>query len=186
MLALGSSSAEATSRPAPSGIDSANKLFQDGKFPEAGEPYSRIAAQQPQDYSAVVQLGRIALLSNQLTDAQKWLGKALALQPGDTDAKVMLAEAFYRGDDFQKAAGALDGVTVTSNKLVISQYPTLNTAKLASFKGQTPYEVHGNRQVTRLTFLKTDPLPAVSTLRFRMGESTPSLSATGPLRTCLS
>ena len=31
-----------------------------------------------------------------------------------------------------------------SNKLIISQYPTLNVAKLESFKGQTPYELHGN------------------------------------------
>jgi hypothetical protein len=34
------------------------------------------------------------LLSNQLDDAQKWLEKAITLRPTDTDAKVMLAEAF--------------------------------------------------------------------------------------------
>ena len=63
-----------------------------------------------------------------------------------TDAKVMLAEAFYRRDDFQKAAAALKGVDVSSNKLIIEQYPTLNVAKLESFKGQTPYELHGDGQ----------------------------------------
>lgn len=68
--------------------------------------YSRIAAHNSQDYSAIVQLGRIALLSNRLTDAQQWLQKAIALQPGDTDAKVMLAEAFHRVDQFEKAAEA--------------------------------------------------------------------------------
>jgi Aspartyl protease len=51
---------------------------------------------------------------------------------------------------------------VNSNKLLVSQYPSLNVAKLESFKGQTPYEVHGNGQETRLKFLKTDPLPLVS------------------------
>ena len=121
-----------------------------------------MAAQNPKDYSAILQLGRIALLSNRLDDAQKWLEKAIALQPGDADAKVMLAEAFYRRDDFQKAAASLSGVDVSSNKLIISQYPTLNVAKLESFKGQTPYEVHGDGQTTRLKFLKTDPLPLVS------------------------
>ena len=74
----------------------------------------------------------------------------------------MLAEAFWRRDDFQKAAAALNGVDVSSNKLLISQYPALNVAKLESFKGQTPYEVQGDGQVTRVKFLKTDPLPLVS------------------------
>ena len=121
-----------------------------------------MAAQNPKDFSATLQLGRIALLSNQLANAQKWLEKAMVLQPDDADAKVMLAEAFYRRDDFQKAAAALKGVDVSSNKLISSQYPTLNVAKLESFKGQTPYEVHGKGQDTRLTFVKTDPLPVVS------------------------
>src|ERR1700693_357375 len=147
MLALGGSSAEATSQPPSSGVDSAKKLFQAGKFTEAAEVYSRTAAHNSQGYTAIVQLGRIALLSNRLTDAQKWLQKALALQPGDTDAKVMLAEAFHRADEFEKAADALDGIDVSTNQLIISQYPTLNTAKLASFKGQTPYEVQGKGEI---------------------------------------
>jgi len=82
--------------------------------------------------------------SNRLDDAQKWLEKAIVLQPDDADAKVMLAQVFYRRDDFQKAAASLKGVDVSSNKLVTQQYPTLNVAKLESFKGQTPYELHGN------------------------------------------
>jgi Aspartyl protease len=175
-LSLCCSSAEATSQPSPAGADSAKKLFQAGKFPEAAEGYSRILAHSSQDYSAladvakggdgaksaIVQLGRIALLSNRLTDAQKWLQKALALQPGDTDAKVMLAEAFHRADEFEKAADALDGIDVSTNQLIISQYPTLNTAKLGSFKGQTPYEVHGDGEITRLKFVKSDVLPVVT------------------------
>jgi hypothetical protein len=43
-----------------------------------------------------------------------------------------------------------------------SQYPTLNVAKLESFKGQTPYEAQGNGQTTRVKFFKADPLPLVS------------------------
>ena len=102
------------------------------------------------------------MLSNRLDDAQKWLEKAITLQPDDADAKVMLAEAFYRRDDFQKAAAALNGVDVSSNKLVTEQYPTLNVAKLESFKGQMPYELQGNGTVTRLKFVRTDPLPVVN------------------------
>jgi predicted aspartyl protease len=74
----------------------------------------------------------------------------------------MLAEVFYRRDDFQKAVAALNGVDVSSNKLIREQYPTLNVAKLESFKGQRPYELQGNGTSTRLKFLKTDPLPVVN------------------------
>ena len=146
----------------PSPIDSADQLFRAGEFARAGEQYARIAADRPGDYSAILQLGRIALLSNRLDDARNWLERAIALRPGDTDPKVMLAEVYYRRDDFERAAAALNGVDVSANPLVISQYPTLNVAKLQSFKGQTPYEVHGDGQTTRLKFLRTDPLPLVS------------------------
>ena len=74
----------------------------------------------------------------------------------------MLAEVFYRRDDFQKAAAALKGVDVSSNKLIREQYPTLNVAMLESFKGQTPYELQGDGTTTRVKFVKTDPLPMVN------------------------
>jgi hypothetical protein len=143
-------------------IDAANRLYQVGNFAEAGKLYSQMAAQKPKDYSASIQLGRIALLSDRLDDAQKWLEKAITLQPGEVDPKVMLAEVYYRRDNFEKAAASLNGVDVSANPLIISQYPTLNLAKLQSFKGQTPYKVHGDGQSTRLKFLRTDPLPLVS------------------------
>ena len=154
--------AEPTAQPRQSGIDPANRLFQAGKFAEAGKLYSQSVAQNPKDYSATLQLGRIALLSNRLDDAQKWLEKAIILQPGNADPKVMLSEAFYRRDDFQRAAAALNGVDVSSNKLIREQYPTLNVAMLESFKGQTPYELQGNGTSTRVKFVKTDPLPLVN------------------------
>ena len=162
IIASSSLLAQAASPPKESGVDSADRLFQLGKFAEAGELYSRIAARDPNDYSATLQLGRVALLSNRLDDAQKWFEKAMSVRSNDTDAKVMLAEAFYRRDDFQKAAASLSGVDVRSNKLIIEQYPTLNVAMLKSFKGQTPYDLHGNGTSTRVKFVKTDPLPVVN------------------------
>ena len=107
-------------------------------------------------------MGGLGCFSNHLDDAQKWLEKAIALKPGEVDPKVMLAEAFYRRDDFQKAVAALNGVDVSNNKLVIEQYPTLNVAMFESFKGQTPYELHGNGTITRLKFVRTEPLPVVN------------------------
>ncbi len=109
--------------------------FSRGNLREAGKLYSRIVAQNPREYSATLQLGRIALLSNRLDQAQKWFEKALVLKPNDPDAKVMLAEAFYRRDDFQKAAAALKGVDVSSNKLILEQYPTLERREIGKFQG---------------------------------------------------
>jgi hypothetical protein len=169
---------EETPQANQSDIDLANPLFQAGKFADAGKLYSQVVAQNPKDYSAILQLGRIGLLSNQLDDAQKWLEKAITLQPGDADPKVMLAEAFYRRDDFQKAAAALKGVDVGSNKLIINQYPALNVAKLESFKGQVPYELQGNGTNTRVKFVKTDPLP-VLTVRINGGKEVTFFIDTG-------
>ena len=169
---------QAASEPTQPEIDSADRLFQLGKFADAGKLYTRIAAQEPNDYSATLQLGRIALLSNRLDEAQKWLEKAIALRPNDTDAKVMLAEAFYRRDDFQIAAASLSGVEARRNKLVIEQYPALYVAMLECFKGQTPYELHGNGTSTRLKFVKTDPLPVV-TVRINGGDEVTFFIDTG-------
>jgi hypothetical protein len=153
---------QATAQPRQPEKEFADQLFRSGKFAEAGRLYSTIAAHNPKDPSPILQLGHIALLSNRLDEAQKWLEKVLFLQPNESDAKVMLAEVFYRRDDFQKAVASLKGVDVGSNKLVAEQYPTLNIAKLESFKGQKAYEVQGNGESTRLKFVRTDPLPIVN------------------------
>src|SRR5690242_1405388 len=99
MILACSVAGHATPQPQQPEKDFADQLFQAGKFVEAGRLYSRIAAHNPQDHSAMLQLARIELLSNRLDAAQKWLEKVLILQPDDTDAKVTLAEVFYRRDD---------------------------------------------------------------------------------------
>jgi predicted aspartyl protease len=159
-------------------VDSADRLFQSGKFADAGKLYSRIVAQNPKDHSVILQLARIALLSNRLDEAAKWLEKAKDLQPNDPDARVMLAEVFYRRDDFQQAVASLKGVDVSGNKLIMGQYPTLNVAKLESFKGQTPYEVQGKGESTHAKFVKTDPLPVLN-VRVNDGEQVTFFIDTG-------
>lgn len=161
--------ARAISQPGARDIGAADRLFRAGKFDEAGAIYARAAARDPEDYPAILQLGRIALMADRLGDARTWLEKALALRPGDADAKVMLAEVFYRRDDFERAAAALSGVDTGANTLLTSQYPTLNVAKLDSFKGQTPYELSGGRETTRLPFVTSVLLPVVK-VRVNGGE----------------
>ncbi len=145
---------------APASIDSANALFKAGKFAEAGKIYSQVVDGNSKDDYAAQQLGYIALLSNHLDEAQKWLQKAIALKPGNSEAKIMLAEVYYRLDDFQKAAAVLKEIGPTYADM-IKNYPTLILPKLESFQGQKPYKLHGRGQATALGFVKTEPLPVV-------------------------
>jgi len=170
---------QATAEPTSADAAAAATLFAAGKFAEAGEIYTTIIADNPNDEQANLELGRIALLSNKLDEAQVRFQRVLMLAPEAIDAKIMLAEAFYRADDFQKAASALDGVDVASNKLISEQYPTLNVAALRSFKGQTPYDVQGEGQITRLKFVNlSGPLPVVS-VRVNGGEEVTFFIDTG-------
>ncbi len=151
----------AAAQSAPTAIDSANRLFQAGKFADAEKIYAQIVARNPRDDYAVQQLGYIALLSNRLAEAHKWLQKAISLKPDNTDAKIMLAEAFYRRDDFENAAAVLTQVGPAYAGM-ITNYPTLILPKLESFKGLTPYELHGQGDATSLPFYRSDPLPVVT------------------------
>ncbi len=141
-------------------LATADKLFQAGKFTEAKNIYNQIAAKNPRDFSAALHLGHIALLENQLAESQRWLEKALALKPDETEAKVMLAEVFYRRDQFPQAAAMIHDLAGLGPD-IFKSYATLNAATLQSFQGQTPYEVQGPGEITRLKFVKTEPLPLV-------------------------
>src|ERR1700746_1145637 len=146
----------------PEAIAQADRLFQAGSFREAQKAYADIAAQDPKDFHAASQLGHIALLSNKLDDAELSLRKALDLKHGDADAKIMLAEALYRKNDFFHAARALQGLgPEDAAKLKI--YSTLNVAKLESFRDDDPYKFERDAgESTRLPFIKSDPLPVVN------------------------
>jgi predicted aspartyl protease len=134
----------------PPDIESAHVLFEAGKFAEAERIYGQIAARNPKQYAALVRLGSIALYSNRLDEAQKWLEEAIALKPDEAGAKIQLAEVHCRRDDFRKAAPLLRAVGQEAR-----------ARKLASFQDLTPYQIQGSGQSTSLKFVTTDPLPLV-------------------------
>lgn len=108
------------------------------------------AETDPKNFQATLLLGKIALLANRLGDAQNWLSEAIALKPEDTQSKSLLAEVFNRRGDFQRAAPLLR----MSGKEV-------GAKKMESFHGGMPYQIEGKSNVTRLRFIRTDPLPVV-------------------------
>jgi hypothetical protein len=132
-------------------------LFKAGKFAEAEPLYAAITNKDGKDYHSTVRLGYLALLCNRLDDAQKWLEKALELSPATMPAKHLLAEVFYRRDNFQRAAPLLREVGREAM-----------AKKLESFQGSKPYDVQAASPETLLKFVATDPLPL---LRVRVNGS---------------
>ena len=57
--------------------ESADSLFKAGKFAKAEKIYVKTLNEDPKNHRAVTRLGEIALLSNRLNDAEKWLTEAL-------------------------------------------------------------------------------------------------------------
>ena len=160
VLALVLCAANAPGQAASANLAPADALFKAGKFAPAEKIYTRIATYQPGNFASQLQLGRIALLANHLDLAEARLNKALALQPDNVDAKIMLAEVFYRRDNFAQAARSMAGVSPAGDQN-LANVSTLNRAKLESFQGLKPYEIQGQGEITRLKFVKRDPLPLV-------------------------
>lgn len=141
-------------------LESADQLFQDGKFAEAEKFYLEAIKEDPQNFRCLVHLGRIALLSNRLAEAEKWLTQAARIRPEERVPKTLLAEIFYRRDDFLKAAQFFRA----AGREAMAQ-------KLESFKGLIPYKLKENKPaLTRVKFLMTDPLPVVE-VRVNRGQA---------------
>lgn len=133
----------------------ADIAFQQGNFNEAKALYAR----EPKSFRTISQLGYIAMLSNRFADAERHLGAALKMKPGDANAKLMLAETYYRQDKFLKAAPLLKNLSKYGDKIRQTTYASLSYKKLASFKGLTPYEFHGKGQSTSIKLITLEPLP---------------------------
>lgn len=132
-------------------LESADKLFQAGKFAEAEKLYLESIKEDPQNFRCLVHLGRIALLSNRLAEAEKWLSQASKLRPEERVPQTLLAEIFYRRDEFLKAAPFFRA----AGREALAQ-------KLESFKGLIPYRLKEKKlALTRVKFLMTDPLPVI-------------------------
>jgi tetratricopeptide (TPR) repeat protein len=131
-------------------LKAADSLFKAGKFAEAEVVYKKVIAENPDNYKANLRLGYSALLSNNLDDAETYLKKASELKPDEKAPKSLLAETYYRQDDFQQTAPLLRDIG-----------RDVKAEKLESFKGTQPYQIQGEAEVSLIKFVMTDPLPVV-------------------------
>ena len=149
-------------------IQRGDDAFKAGKFADAEKAYGQVTADDTKNDAPCVRLGEIALLSNRFSEAEKWLKKALEIRADDAVAKTLLAETYYRQDDFEHAAEFLK-TPGTGEFPARAHFSSLNYEKLASFKGLTPYQLSGPGDAVRLKFVRMDPLPLV-TVRINGGK----------------
>jgi len=142
-------------------------LFEQGQFAAAETASRATLAREPGNFTAALLLGRIALLSNRLDEAEKWLTAATKLRPENKAAIGFLAEVFYRRDQFDRAA-----------PLLRAQGKDAMARQLESFKGMVPYEVAGSAKAARVKFINIDPLPLVA-VSINHGEEVNFLIDTG-------
>ena len=145
----------------------ADSLFRKGQFAEAEAVYSEIVKKEPDNYQAVLSLGRINLYKNSLEQSEKWLKEAMKLNSEDNKPKALLAEAYYRRDNFQQAAPLFRGI----DKIPMAD-------KLQYLSDKVPYQIEGDADVTSVEFVQTDPLPIVK-MRINNSEEALFLIDTG-------
>ncbi len=147
--------------------ETAARLFKQGDFAAAEKALAQVLAKDRQHYEAAFLKSKIALLANRLDEAQKWALAASQLRPQEREPKTILAECFYRRDDFSNAARYFREIGREAM-----------AKKLESFRGQTPYQMARKTAIARMKFIQTDPLPLIA-VRINASEELNFLLDTG-------
>lgn len=129
--------------------DSAESWMIRGEFDRAERAFTERWRRDTTDYRAALGAGRIALYANRLTDADRWLGRAIALAPDSAAPRALMGEALVRRDDFKAAR---EHYRIGKR--------ALREQKMAGFEGRVPNVIEGPRE-SSLPFVITDPLPVV-------------------------
>ncbi|MHA1367296.1 MAG: tetratricopeptide repeat protein, partial [Candidatus Heimdallarchaeota archaeon] len=126
----------------------ANMQFNAGDFQSAEKSFLEIIKKDPKEFQALVLLGNLALLSNRFEEAEKWLHKAAKTEPTEPAPHALLAEVYYRQDNFLKAAQHF------------REYGLNDLAeRLESFKDSKPYKIVGDKEKFVVKIKQVDPLP---------------------------
>lgn len=134
----------------PQYLAQADKLYHQGQFTEAARFYVKAAENDPADYGAVLGMGRTALLCNNLEEAEKWLKKALSLQPREKEPQALMGEVLYRRYEYVQAAPFFEAIGQKAK-----------AEKLRSFQDKTPFLIESGPDISSLEFIQTDPLPII-------------------------
>ncbi|RAS61275.1 tetratricopeptide repeat protein [Lentzea atacamensis] len=125
----------------------ADALFRAGKFEQAGRAYEEILRNDPKNVHAASRRGHVALLSNKFADAEKYLGTAVALAPGDQGNNRLLADCYNRQGKLSVAAPHWRAAGLETD------------AKWYEAVRGEPYQISGD--IARLPWQQMDPIPQV-------------------------
>jgi len=129
----------------------ADSLFQAGRFNDAAIAYSRVIEVNKRDTAAMFALARIALIQNDLTQAERFLRHATKLDPESKRIKTAWAHLYYRRDDYPHAA---EFYRAAGEEVAAEQ--------LEAFDDDSkPYALIAPGDSTQVPFVITDPLPFV-------------------------
>lgn len=131
-------------------LKTAAKYFKAGEFDKADAIYTDILKEKPDNFEALVYKGYVSQIANHIDESEYWLTRAAAINPKSVPVKSLLAENFYRKNQFREAAAYFR----------LAKRSSL-AAKLESFEGKEPYKKPEQFDSIRLKFLVTDPLPVV-------------------------
>ncbi len=131
---------------------SAEELLRAGRFTDAERALVERSAARPAEAATLLGLGYLALLRNDLDEAERRLAGALQAKRNLKEAQALLAEVYYRRDDFPRAAALFEKAGQAAK-----------ARKLASFAGQRPYEIPADAPtIARLRFVRTTRCPSWS------------------------
>jgi predicted aspartyl protease len=150
LAALALSLAPAAHAAAATARTEAESAFVAARFDEADRGYASILARSPRDTLALFRRGQVALFSNRLADARRWIEQARAAGAAPIRVAALLGEVAYRQDDYASAAAQF--------KLAGRD---AKAAKLAAFGSGAPWRIEGPDSVS-IPMLQTDPLPLIS------------------------
>ncbi len=94
----------ANPRQSPPPLAQADTELRRGGFDQAFQLYLRAADEDSASYGAALGAAKVALLRNSLVEAEKWLGRAIALKPQEPEPQALMGEVLYRRDQYAQAA----------------------------------------------------------------------------------
>ncbi|NHJ84466.1 MAG: tetratricopeptide repeat protein [Asgard group archaeon] len=124
--------------------------YQVGDFNEAARLFEEILVNDSENFQALVMLGNIALLKNSFEKAINYLDKAILVAPEEPSPYALLAEVYYRQDNYEQAA------------IQLRQYGIVDMAeRLESFDDLKPYNITSEKSAYTIKLLQIDPLPII-------------------------
>ncbi len=108
LVAASAGAAQAVSRTPEQLAQDGTAFAQAGRYREAFDAFAAAANARPREVSFYVGASSAAAMLGQLADAQRWVERALQLQPSYTPASILLGQVLFRQGKLHEAVAAYE------------------------------------------------------------------------------